>query len=129
MRTRRTSLPRAAEISQRVISRLGELNSESRALALLTEIEKDFEEVSALKQALHFGHEVSDIKVYEAEIKEYAAKIFAQDMAASNAFLQDAARPGATIQELCIKYPRFCQFLLATSEKASLLPSLQPAGK
>ena len=55
VRSRRISLARAAEISHRVLNLLPRMNTESKILSLLTEVEKDFEEVSALKQALHFG--------------------------------------------------------------------------
>jgi hypothetical protein len=127
IRSRRTSLARAAEISRRVISRLGSMDSEDSALAMLTEIEKDFEEVTTLKQALHFGYQDTEIKTFEPEIKEFAARIFAQDLSLSGNFLQDAARPEMTIQELCIKYPKFCDFLYSSSDKAQLLPELQAA--
>lgn len=125
IRTRRTSLGRAAEISQRVVSRLPSLQSEEGALSMLTEIEKDFEEVSVLKQALHFGYQISDIKVYEAEIKDYASKILAKDINSSNTFLQDAARPGMSIQQLCLKYPEFCDYLQANPETAKILADLR----
>jgi hypothetical protein len=125
IRSRRTSLSRAAEISHRVVSKMDKLNSEDQALELLTNIEKDFEEISTLKQALHFGYQPSDVKVYEAEVKDYASKIFEQDLNFSNTFLQDAAKPGATIQELCLKYPKFCEFLTASPEAANLLPQLR----
>jgi len=127
IRSRRTSLARAAEISHRVISKLNFLNSESQALFLLTEIEKDFQEVSVLKQALHFGYHPSDVKVYESEIREFASKLLLRDINLSNAFLQDAARPGATIQEVCLKYPDFCDYLLHSSEKGAMLGEFQPA--
>jgi hypothetical protein len=125
IRSKRTSLDRAAEISHRVVSKLKFLNSEDQALELVTGIEKDFGEVSALKQALHFGYKASDVKVYEAEIRDYAAKFFLRDINFSNTFLQDAARHGATIQELCLKYPAFCDYLSQSSEKAELLPQLR----
>ena len=124
IRTRRTSLSRAAEISQRVVSRLPFLRSETGALSMLTEIEQDFREVSVLKQALHFGYQSSDIKVYETEIKDYASKIFSQDIQASNEFLQDAARVGTNIQQLCLKYPDFCSFLQGHADKAPMLEEL-----
>jgi hypothetical protein len=125
IRSRRTSLSRAAEISHRVVERLPKMNSEDQALLMLTDIEKDFEEVSALKQALHFGYQTSDVKVYEIEIKNYASKIFEEDINASNAFLQDAARQGMTIQQLCLKYPAFCDYLFACSDKASALAEIR----
>ena len=128
IRSRRTSLPRAAEISHRVVSRLKLLNSENQVLAFLGEIEKDFQEVSALKQALHFGYHPSEIKVYEAEIKDFASRAFTKDIHLSNAFLQDAAKAGMTIQELCVKYPEFCEFLESSPEKARVLAQLQSQG-
>jgi hypothetical protein len=125
VRSRRTSLPRAAEISHRVVSSMGKLNSEGQALELLTDIEKDFEEVASLKQALHFGYHSSDVKVYETEIRDYASKIFSRDINLSNAFLQDAASPGATIQQLCLKYPNFCEYLSSFPDKAGLLSEMR----
>lgn len=121
IRSRRTSLSRAAEISGRVIARLPFVKSEGQALVMLTEIEKDFEEVTALKQALHFGYKPYDVKIYEEEIKAYAAKIFEKDINKSNIFLQDAAQPGIAIQQLCLKYPDFCEYLHSYSEKAESL--------
>ncbi len=125
IRSRRTSLPRAAEISQRVISKIKNCRDENQTLSMLTDIEKDFEEISTLKQALHFGYEANDLKVFEKEIKEYASKIISEDLKASADFLEEAALPGMTIQQLCIKYPKFCDYLLSNSEKAKLLPELR----
>ena len=127
IRSKRTSLSRAAEISHRVVARINLLKSESQALSLLTEVEKDFTEVSVLKQALHFGNHASDVKIYENEIKDYASKVVAKDIQLSNAFLEDAAKQGANIQELCLKYPEFCSYLQSCSEKSQLLSGLSPA--
>ena len=124
IRSRRTSLPRAAEISHRVVQRLPKMNNENDALLMLTDIEKDFEEVTALKQAMRFGYQPSEIKVYESEIKEYASKVFEKDIQASTAFLQDAAEPGMTIQQLCLKYPQFCNFLYSKPDKARALAGI-----
>jgi hypothetical protein len=117
IRTKRTSLSRAAEISSHVIAKMKNLKSEEEALLVLTNLEKDFEEVSSIKQALHFGGETSDIKIYEAQIKDYASKIIAKDIGSSNSFLQDAAGPEMTIQKLCVKYPDFCRFLISTTSR------------
>lgn len=121
IRSKRTSLQRAAEIAQRVIAKLPLIRNEKDTLNTLTDIEKDFEEVGALKQALHFGYRTSDIKIFEPEIKEYASKVFEKDLQKSAAFLQDAASPTATIEQLCLKYPDFCRKLSENPEKASLL--------
>lgn len=112
IRSRRTSLARAAEISDRVVQLLPQMKSEAEALALLTEVEKDFEETVVLKQVLHFGYKDTDIQLYEHNIKEYAAMIFVKDMVLSVAFLHDAAQPGMDIRKLCLKYPDFCQYLI-----------------
>jgi hypothetical protein len=127
IRSKRTSLYRAAEISERVLNILPKIKSETDALSMLTEIESDFQEVTALKQALHFGYKASDIKIYEDEIKIFASKIFEKDITMSNTFLQDATKPGTNIQELCLKYPNFCNFLLNFSSKAPMLKGLKVA--
>ncbi len=120
IRSRRTSLARAAEISQQVVDHLPSLKSEDQMLSALTEIEKDFQEVTALKQALHFGYHSSDIKVYEPEIRDFASNVFSVDMQKSAAFLADAAKPGMTIEKLCLQYPDFCHHLEKNSEKSSM---------
>lgn len=124
LRSRRTSLPRAAEISQRVVANIKNCKNESDTLSMLTDIEKDFEEVKSLKQAVHFGYKEGDLKVFENEIKEYASSILSEDISLSAGFLKDAAMPDMTIQGLCIKHPKFFDFLLKTSDKAKLLPDL-----
>jgi len=124
IRSRRTSLVRAAEISQQVLDHLPSLKSENQMLSILTDIEKDFQEVSALKQALHFGYHSSDIKVYEPEIKDYASRIFLSDMQKSAGFLTDAAKSEMTIQRLCLQYPDFCQYLAKHSDKSTLVGNL-----
>lgn len=126
IRSRRTSLSRAAEISDRVIQLLPQMKTESQALSLLTDVEKDFEEMVVLKQALHFGYRDTDIHVYEQDIKEYAARIFTQDMALSVAFLQDASKPDMDIQKLCFKYPDFCQYLVNDPNNAGFVDKLRP---
>lgn len=121
IRTKRITLARAAEISQRVVADLPFIMNESGALMMLTDIEKDFGEITVLKQALHFGYHASDIKIFEQEIKDYAAKIFVRDIPLSNRFLQDAASVGMTIQQLCLKYPDFCDYLQNHTNKAEVL--------
>lgn len=122
-------MARAAEISDRVIQLLPEMKSEADALSLLTEVEKDFEEMVVLKQALHFGYEETDVQLYEHDVKEYAAMVFAKDMALSVAFLHDAARPGMDIRSLCVKYPDFCQYLINDPNNSAFAGALkaQPA--
>jgi hypothetical protein len=120
IRTRRTSLGRAAEIANRVVRNLPQIRNEEDALAMLTDIEQDFGEVENLKQALHFGYKDSDIKVYEKEIKDYASEVLKDSMENSTGFLQEASMPGTTIQQLCLKYPDFCEFLLSVSGKSQV---------
>jgi len=127
VRSRRTSLKRAAEISHRVLNFLPHMKNESEALSLLSEIEKDFEEVTVLKKALHFGYKNVDTKVFENEIKDFAAKIFVKDIGISASFLQDAARPDMDIQKLCLKYPEFCDYLLSDPQKQELLQGFKLA--
>lgn len=124
LRSRRTSLRRAAEIAQLVLRKPPQARDEKEALSIISDIEKDFSEFVVLKQALHFGYLRSDAKTYEQEIKEFASQIFVRNMVHSATFLQDAARPGMSIQELCLRYPEFCNFLFSHSEKADLVPEL-----
>ncbi len=126
IRSRRTSIRRAAEISRQVLRAVSGIHSEEQVLSMLSNTERDFEEILILKQALHFGNRVSSVDYYETEIKQYAAALFEQDMTESAAFLQDAAQDTASVQELCIKYPGFCQFLLSTSKQKESVGALVP---
>ncbi len=126
IRSRRTSLRRAAEIARYVVANIQRIRTEEEALSLLTEVEKDFEEVVTLKQVLHFGYHKSSVKIYEEDIKEYAARIFVKDMVLSSSFLQDAAKNGMTIQELCLRYPDFSNYLFRSSERAELISDFGP---
>jgi hypothetical protein len=117
IRSRRVSLRRGAEIAQSVVDRLSFIHSEEEALMMITDIEKEFEEVVILKQALQFGFEKNDTKVFENEIKDFASKIFLSDMAESAEFLHYASKEKITIQELCLRYPAFCVFLNSCANK------------
>lgn len=125
IRSRKTSLRRAAEIAGRVVKSLPILSDEKLILNFLTEVEKDFEEVGSLKQVLHFGYKEYDIRVFEHEIKQYAAQVFEQNMITSVNFLNDASSPNINIQELCLKYPDFCSFLLNFEGKRELIEELK----
>ncbi len=127
IRSRRTSIRRAAEISELMVRNLPSLTSEAAALGWIEKLERDFEELTDLRQALSFKYDTSNIKVYDGEIRQYASILFERDMAQSAAFLKDAAQPGMVIQELCIKYPDFCDYLIRQTDKAALLPELHPA--
>lgn len=125
LRSRKISLSRAAEVAYGVIEKLSEITNESEALSFLGSLEKDYEEVLALKQALHFGYKEEDVHVYEKEIREYAASLFDSNMVVSSSFLHDAADPRATIQTLCLKYPDFCTYLIASSDKGDVFKKYQ----
>jgi hypothetical protein len=109
------------------VEALPSLKSEEQALAFLSRIERDFEEVDTLKHALCFRYCDADIELYEKEIKEFSASLFERDMVMSASFLQDAVSPDMDIQKLCIKYPEFCQYLLLSTEKTPLLKRLDLA--
>ena len=126
VRSRRASISRAAEISEEVVKNLSQFSSEAAALNWVQEISREFEELGDLKQALKFNYHPSDIGVYQDEVKDFASRLLERDMRRSSEFLNDASAKQNTIQQLCIKYPDFCNFLL-NSDKAKLLPQMTPA--
>lgn len=127
VRSRRTSIRRAAEISQSVINNMDVFTSEELVLTWVTRLEKDFEEIGDYKKALHFNFDSSSISVYEDEVKQFAAWLFENDMARSAQFLKDASDRQVNIQQLCIKHPDFCDYLLQHTDKGVILQNLQPA--
>lgn len=123
IRSRKITIARAAELSGAIIDAYKTVQDETQLLEVLSELEKDFDEVFMLKEALQFGQTLSETKIYEKEIREYAADLFARDMVLSAAFLQDARQPGATIQQLCLKYPYFSNFLASRAVVHEMAPA------
>lgn len=121
IRSRHTTIHRAAEVARAVVHGFEQIHTEEDALRYVTDIEREFEEVGRLRQALHFGNKPFEVSVYEQEIREYAARLFEQDMVTSSEFLQVAAKKHMTIQELCVKYPDFCEYLYRNKEKRELV--------
>ena len=108
-----------------VLQNMGKIQTEEQLLQLLNQLEHDFEEVTALKDVLHFGHDNGEIKIYDHEIREFAANNFPHDAVSAAAFLQEAAQSGMVIQTLCLKYPDFCHFLIYNSDKSEAVNNLQ----
>jgi hypothetical protein len=125
LRSRKTSLKRIAEIASLVVEKMKNQNSETEVLKIITDIQKDFEEVSILKQTLHFGYGKLEAAAFEREIKEYASLVFSYNLAESAEFLQEASKGNANIQELCLKYPKFCSYLVKNSEKGDIIYKLE----
>jgi hypothetical protein len=73
LRSRHTSVSRAADISRQVVSHMDKLSGESDVLEVISDLERDFGEVAGLKAALHFEYRDGDVRAYEHEVKEYAA--------------------------------------------------------
>ncbi len=124
IRSRNTPIPRMAEISGDVVEAMQKLrDDETEMLCLLRQLEKDFQGAVALKQTLHAGHSRNEVRIFDQEIREYAAELFKTNLVASAAFLRDAA-DCASMDKLCRQYPEFNQFLNAKTDKAPLLKGL-----
>jgi hypothetical protein len=125
IRSRKITIPRAAEISSQVLKAMEQLrDDETEMLRLLDQLEKDFQEVAALKQTLRVGKGDLDVRVYDEEIREYSAELFKTNMVASAAFLRDAARSDS-IDKVCAVYPDFCNFLIEKTDKAEIVKKLK----
>ncbi len=120
IRSRNTTVTRAAEISSQVMRAMEKLRDDEVAmLHLLGELEKDFQQVVALKQTLRFGHEDNQIREFDKEIREYASELFKISMVISAGFLRDAAE-STSIEKLCKQHPDFTDFLLTKTDKAPI---------
>ncbi len=120
IRSRNTTVTRAAEISSQVMRAMEKLRDDEVAmLNLLGQLERDFQEVIALKQTLHFGHEDNQIQAFDKEIREYASELFKVSMVISAGFLRDAAE-SPSIEHLCKHHPDFTDFLLTKTDKAAI---------
>lgn len=114
LRVRKISLPRAAEIAQKVVSNINLLDSEQDFLRLVKELAKDFEELVRLEERVFFWVDINHRKVMEENVRGCVVEMIGQDPVFALELLNMAIKDGATVEDLKIKFPQFAAFLTKT---------------
>jgi len=112
IRVKQMSLPRAAEIAQKVVDNLNLIDSEQDFLRFIKELSKDFEELFQLQERIQMDIHISTRKNLENKVREFVANILPQDTNLALRLLQEAIKDEINTDDLCKKFPEFQQFLL-----------------
>jgi hypothetical protein len=111
LRTRKITLKRAADISQKVATHLNLLDTERDFLKLVKELAIDFEELIRLEQRVHVYIQSDDRTRMEHKVKEFAISIMPQDTESALAIMESASKDGVSIDMLASKFPKFKEFI------------------
>lgn len=114
IRTRKIGLKRAAEIADRVVSNINLVDTEADFLRLVKTISSDFEEVARLEERIYMSIHVNKRKELETRVREFVVVIMLQDMKLALDVLQEAIRDEVSVDDLCLKFPQFKQFITTT---------------
>jgi hypothetical protein len=107
LRTRRISLDRAAEISQRVVENLNLIDTENHFLEFVKHLAKDFQELFPLEDRINLRIRTKSRSELEKQVEAYATHIMSKDLDQSLAILQEAAKEDLKLIEFYAKFPDF----------------------
>jgi len=111
LRTRKISLNRAAEIAQKVTENINLIDSEERFLSFIKEISSDFEELFQLQERISFTIKYDARRDFEQKVREFAISTLATDATLACQVLQEAVNENCEINQLCVKFPQFSEFI------------------
>lgn len=111
LRTKQISLPRAAEIAQKVVENINLIDTEQDFLLLIKDMTRDFEELFRLEERIQMHVHISARKDLEAKVLEFVENILPQDTNIALQILQEAIKVEINIDDLRKKFPQFSQFL------------------
>jgi hypothetical protein len=111
LRTKKTNLPRAAEIGEKFLVHINLLDTEKDFLSLVKELSKDFEELVVLENKIHKSIAQQQSRTLEDLIREFTVEVLAQDSKLALSILQDAAAGKVSLKDLEEKYPAFKEFV------------------
>ena len=114
LRTRRISLERAADISQKMIDNINLLDSEHDFLQLTKTLAQDFEELIYLKERISLDIGVLKRKDLEDKVRQFVVNVLPNDTTLALNILEEAIKSDIELSELGKKFPEFGQFLTKT---------------
>ena len=116
LRVRKISLPRAAEIAQKVVENINLIDSEARFLGFIKEISSDFEELFQLQERIDMHMKYNARREFEEQVREFAILTLSNDAALASQVLQEAVNENSEINQLCAKFPQFASFIKIKSK-------------
>lgn len=110
IRTRKTSLRRAADIASRVVIHLNLIDTEQDFLRLIKELTADFEELNKLQERIYISIKVDERKDLEKKVREFAVTTILSDVSLASQILQAASLEDVRINDLFEKFPQFYEW-------------------
>lgn len=111
LRTHKISLNRAAEIAQKVVENINLINNEKDFLGLISELNKDFEELFRLEDRVFFHIAVDERKQMESQVRSFVIQIISDDPKMALDIMMEAIKEESKLETLSVKFPKFNDFL------------------
>jgi len=111
LRNHQVSLPRAAEISEKVVSNINLLDNERQFLEFIQDLSRDFEELVQFTKRIDMHMQVSEREKLEIQVREFVISSLGTDLQTAFGVLSEAIKAGTRQENLCQKFPQFKQFI------------------
>jgi hypothetical protein len=111
LRTRKTSLNRAADISQKVVENINLIDTEVDFLRFVQMLTSEFDEMVPMKEVVQLHIRKNHRVDLEQKVKSFVIHIMQEDPNHALEVLQEASKDDAKLPDLCLKYPKLKQFI------------------
>lgn len=111
LRTRKVSLERSVEISDKVVQNINLLDTEQDFLKLIKELSKDFEELHKLEERVVLLIKSDQRKKMETKVQEYATEAIMYNVQEATQLMEAAMQENATLDQLSLDFPQFKKYL------------------
>jgi len=111
LRTRKITLKRSSEISQKFLHNINLLDTEEQFLRLIKDMTPEFEELITLEQRVFLHMQIGERENLEAAVVEFVVHTLPVDLATATGVLQEAVNENCQLKDLMSKFPSFGEFM------------------
>lgn len=111
MRSRKLTLKRASEITEKVLANYNLIDSEADFLSLIKELSKDFEELSKLEKDVLKQRHMDQRRHMENLVKDYVISNLHLHPQVSLTIMEEASKESSNLEALKQKFPEFNLFV------------------
>ncbi len=114
LRTRKITLMRALEISQKVVENINLIDTEYNLLKFIKELSKDFDELAKLEDRISLYIKSDERSKTEAVVESFVINILSQNAHMALELMEEATKPESSLDQLKAKFPGFRAYLEQT---------------
>ncbi|OGE79758.1 MAG: hypothetical protein A2660_02080 [Candidatus Doudnabacteria bacterium RIFCSPHIGHO2_01_FULL_45_18] len=111
LRTRSITLRRAADIAEQVINNINLIEGEADFLRLIKDLSRDFEELHQLSGRIQMNGRSRQRQDLEQQVREFVITTMSADLKLASDVLQAAVGQDLVLDNLCLQFPQFKQFV------------------